>query len=68
MKKVKLPTKYQKYLLDKPEDGMGYQLVDVYMNDGHVIKSQIVINSKILLWRDHEDYETSDIKTIMASK
>jgi hypothetical protein len=68
MKKVKLSTKYQKYLQNEPENGMGYQLVDVYMSDGHVFKSQIVINSKILLWRDHQDYEISNIKTIMISK
>jgi hypothetical protein len=47
-----------------PENGMGYQLVDIILKDGKELKKRIVFNSTYLQLIDNEKIMKSDIKTI----
>lgn len=64
MKKVLLPYRFTAYLSDKPEQGMGYQDVDVELSNGTVLKNRIVLNSTYLEQKDDEDFSISDIVKI----
>ena len=43
-----LPVKWIQHLTNLPETGMGYQMVDVYLNDGKILRSKEIINSSII--------------------
>ena len=45
MKKIELPNKLISELRKLPETGMGYQLVDLKLNDGRTLKKIVVLNS-----------------------
>lgn len=44
---IKLSDKVIEELVHLPESGMGYQLVDIYLKDGTVVRSVTVLNSSI---------------------
>ncbi|HKT32293.1 MAG TPA: hypothetical protein VJS89_07370 [Gammaproteobacteria bacterium] len=46
--RVKLDKKWIDYLVSKPESGMGYQRVDVRLQDGRLIKNLTVFNAEDL--------------------
>jgi hypothetical protein len=46
--KVKLNPKQIQYLLSKPEKGMGYQVADLKLVDGSVIKDAVILNCEEL--------------------
>ena len=43
-----LPVKWIQHLTNLPETGMGYQMVDVYLNDGKILRSK-EINLRTLI-------------------
>lgn len=46
--RVKLDKKWSDYLVSKPESGMGYQRVDVRLQDGRLIENLTVFNAEDL--------------------
>jgi hypothetical protein len=48
MNKIALNKMQTKYLLTFPESGMGYQIVNILMDDGSLLKNKTVLNSTFL--------------------
>jgi hypothetical protein len=46
--RIKLDRRWVERLLNMPESGMGYQLVDVEMADGRELKNAVVLNAELL--------------------
>ena len=63
-KKIQLSDKQIKLLEKLPEKGMGYQIVDVFLNNGKILKNRIVINSSFLTLEDNEEISPDDIMKI----
>lgn len=63
-KKILLPIKFQDYLKTMPENGMGYQVVDVILKDGNVIEGAIVLNCDTLVVDSIYDINIKDISKI----
>jgi hypothetical protein len=61
---LKLKKQHIDYLSKMPENGMGYQLVDIILKDGKELKNRIVFNSTYLKLIDNEKIMKSEIKTI----
>lgn len=52
-----------------PESGVGYQIVDIGLKDGRVLKKQIVLNCEILeLSNKFEDINIKDVREIKIAK
>ena len=62
--KLKLPTKFSKYLENLPEYGMGYQIVDIEFFDGKFLIDRIVFNSNYLKVYENEKIDSEKIKAI----
>ncbi len=62
---LKLPTKFSKYLENFPEQGMGYQIVDVEFIDGKVLIDRIVFNSTYLKLNENEKIDSEKIRSII---
>ena len=61
--RVKLDPRWTKYLLQKPESGMGYQRVDIRFADGRELKNAAVFNAEDLELPDElADANISDVK------
>jgi hypothetical protein len=43
-----LPAQWSQYLIKQPETGMGYQIVDIELKDGRIIKNVAIIQSSII--------------------
>ena len=63
-RKIKLAKQFIDYLADLPEQGMGYQIVEVTLQDGQVLKNRAVMNSSYLMLDDNEEINTEDIASI----
>ena len=62
--KVKL-TEQQINLLSKlPEQGMGYQIVDIKMKNGKILQEKVVFNSTYLQLDINEKIDTNNIDSI----
>lgn len=44
----KLPKKLQEYLASKPETGMGYQVVNLILDDGTKIEDVAILQSALI--------------------
>jgi len=62
--RLKLSEKYIEYLENLPEQGMGYQLVDIELNNGLKLMNRIVINSNLLELNTKEEILNKDIKEL----
>ena len=62
--KLKLPTKFSQYLVNLPEQGMGYQIIDIEFFDGKILINRIVFNSAYLKVNENEKIDTEKIKTV----
>lgn len=62
--KVKLLEKHVKILESLPEQGMGYQLVDIQLEDGRTLSGRIVYNSTFLELNEREPFDPEKIKFI----
>jgi len=63
--RLKLSKKYSEYLESLPEHGMGYQLVDIELNNGLKLINRIVINSSLLELNNKEEFRNLDIKELI---
>lgn len=62
--KVELPTDLIDKLVNLPEQGMGYQIVDVTLKNGQILTDRRVVNSTFLILLDNEHLTPSDIENI----
>lgn len=51
-------------LLNQPENGMGYQIVKVFLKSGRILHQLKVLNSQILLIEQDEMITVNDIEKI----
>lgn len=59
--KVKIPQELINKLTQLPEQGMGYQIISVYLKDGTILKDRRVLNSTYLLLNPNEEINTEEI-------
>ncbi|WP_310558070.1 hypothetical protein [Flavobacterium sp.] len=62
--KIKLSEKFITKLSDLPEQGMGYQIVEIILKNGTILKERKVVNSTYLLLEENEMIKKSEIKNI----
>ena len=63
-----LSEKWVAFLLNLPEKGMGYHLVNVILKNGKVLKKHKVLNSSLLVLEENENIEINDIEKIQPDK
>ena len=64
----KIPEKFVHQLVNIPESGMGYQLVNVFLSDGKILRKRKVLNSSILVLKPDENILSSEIEKIELDK
>lgn len=64
MRSIHLAGHWVSFLLQLPEKGMGYHLVNVILKNGQVLRKHKVLNSSILLLEDNENISPEDIVRI----
>ncbi len=62
--KIELPKKLSDYLINLPENGMGYQIVKVILKSGKVLRKLKVLNSSVLVLDKATNINSSDIEKI----
>lgn len=62
--KVELPKNLIDKLSELPEQGMGYQVVNVLLKNGQVLTDRRVVNSTYLLLIDNDVLTTADIENV----
>lgn len=62
--KLKLSNKFSNYLEDMPEQGMGYQIVDIELISGEILIDRVILNSTFLKLEENENIDNKDIKSI----
>jgi hypothetical protein len=66
--KIKLLQKQINLLENLPEQGMGYQVVDITLKNGMTLKEKVVLNSMFLQIEDNGEIDPNEIKTIKLHK
>lgn len=66
--KIKLLQNQMNLLQSLPEQGMGYQVVDITLKDGKTFYEKIVLNSMYLQIEDNEKIDPNEIETIQLHK
>ncbi len=66
--RISLPENFITKLVKLPEQGMGYQLVDVKLKNGKVLKNKFVYNCSILELDENEFINKEDIISIQIHK
>jgi hypothetical protein len=61
---LKLPESFINLLINLPENGMGYQIVNVFLKGGKVLHRQKVLNSEFLIMEENEKIAIRDIEKI----
>jgi hypothetical protein len=61
---LKLPAKFSKYLENFPEQGMGYQIIDIEFFGGKTLINRIVFNSTYLKLNENEKIDSKKIKAV----
>lgn len=67
-RKVKLPDDFINYLINHPETGMGYHIVNITLNDETILYNRNVVNSTYLLLLENEQINSCEFKKIEISK
>ena len=67
-KKIKLLPEQIRVLELLPEQGMGYQLIDIELKSGILLENRIVLNSTYLQLEDTEDLDSNNISKIKLHK
>jgi hypothetical protein len=62
--KLKLSNKFSNYLEDMPEQGMGFQIVDIELISGEILIDRVILNSTFLKLEENENIDNKDIKSI----
>lgn len=65
---IKLTDKQIEFLSSLPEQGMGYQVVDITLKSGRVLKERVVLNSTFLKLLPNEKIDVEEIDFISLSK
>ena len=68
MKKLQLKEEHVQHLITLPENGMGYQVVDITLRSGNILKKRVVLNSNLLLLEANEDIDPNSIERIELTK
>lgn len=63
-RKLHLPDKFIEYLDSKPESGMGYQLVSIFLKTGQTLHDRVVLNCEDLVLKDNESIQVDQIRNI----
>ena len=66
--KIKLIDSQSQSLLLLPEQGMGYQIVDIELIDGRNFKNKVVIDSTYLMLEEGELIKPNEILSIKLHK
>ena len=66
--KIELKQEHIDILSQLPEQGMGYQIVDLTLKNGQVLKERIVLNSTYLKLNESEQISIDDIEKIEIHK
>ena len=61
---LKLTEGFINVLVNLPESGMGYQLVNVTLKSGKVLHRHKVLNSELLMLEENENITVKDIDKI----
>lgn len=67
-KNIKLLPEHIKMLESLPEQGMGYQLIDIELKSGTLLKNRVVLNSTYLQLHDEEELDCNEISKIKLHK
>jgi hypothetical protein len=67
-KSVKLSDEQIRILEELPESGMGYQIVNIILKNGTILKDRIVMNSTYLKVEKNEEISPKDIVSINLKK
>lgn len=62
--RIKLPEKFVNHLVSFPENGMGYQVVKVFLANGSILHNLKVINSSLLLIEQNMQLKKHEIEKI----
>lgn len=65
---LRLTDKQIDFLEKLPEQGMGYQIVDLTLKNGQVLKERVVLNSTYLKLDNSEKFDVEEIETITLKK
>ena len=68
MNKIKIPSKFINILSELPEQGMGYQIVNIKLKDGEILSNRHILNSTYLILLSKEKIKESDIEEIEPTK
>jgi len=66
--KIKLTPEQIDLLSQYPEQGMGYQIVDIKLKNGHLLQGKLVFNSTYLQIEKEEVIDPAEIDTIKISE
>ena len=61
---LKLSENFINFLVNLPENGMGYQIVKVILKSGKILHQQKVLNSEYLMLEENENITIKDIEKI----
>ena len=66
--RLHLNERWVKHLCDLPEDGMGYQIVDIVLRSGEQVRKAFVFNAEEVVWKsERPPIELDDIVDIRPS-
>lgn len=63
---INLTQKWISVLLNLPEKGMGYHLVNIILKNGKILRKHKVLNSSVLILEEGENIALEDIEKIQA--
>ena len=63
-KKIKLKKEHINFLAELPENGMGYQIVNVILKNGQHLMNRVVLNSEYLMLEDDENIQPDMIERV----
>ena len=66
MQSINLTENWVSILLQLPEKGMGYHLVNIILKNGKVLPKHKVLNSSVLILEEGENISIDDIEKIQA--
>lgn len=64
--KIQLSEKFVHQLMNTPESGMGFHRVDIYLNNGTVLRNKIVLNCSILILEYSIKINPNEIKVFIV--
>ncbi len=65
---LKLSNSFINNLANLPENGMGYQIVNVILKSGKILHRHKVLNSEFLMLEENENIALKDIDQIELDK